>query len=304
MKKLIYFLIIALSYLAGNAQIAWPPKSFPTKVPFILPAEIQYYWGIKSIICTGRSNGGYKFKVTGIGNHDHSASQIDMLYMKPAKAGGFPEASIAGTYFFPAAEKGKSFYFDFVAAWPGRTPSKFSLFFKSDWISLPDNPEWEETSPASSKSPKSDKDYGNTGNLANIAPPDLIVDKSNELDKSTASPDYKPRQKEDEIFTQPEVMPEFPGGSAEMYKWVSAHLRYPEAAVQNNIQGRVIVKFVVTKTGEIDNVQIVRGVDKDLDREAIRLVKSMPAFKPGMINGEPVNTYFNFPFTFKLQSSK
>lgn len=304
MNKLISIIIIVLSVFSATAQIAWPPKSFPAKVPFILSAEIQYYWGIKSIICTGRSNGGYKFKVTGIGNHDHSASQIDLLYMKSAKAGGFPEASIAGTYFFPAVEKGKSFYFDFVAAWPGRTPRKFSLFFKSDWIRLPENPEWESEAPATSNPGKADKDYGNTGNLANIDKPDLIVNKDNELDKSTASPDYKPKSNDDEVSAKPDVMPEFPGGTAEMYKWIGMHLRYPEAAIQDGIQGRVIVKFLVSKTGKITDVSIVRGVDKNLDIEAIRLVKSMPDFIPGKKDGKPVNTYFNFPLTFKLQSIK
>ncbi|MDE5876582.1 MAG: TonB family protein [Muribaculaceae bacterium] len=110
------------------------------------------------------------------------------------------------------------------------------------------------------------------------------------------------KPKEEEIFVAVEQMAEFPGGQAELMKWLSNNIRYPEAAAQNDIQGRVVVKFVVEKDGSIGNAEIVRGVDKDLDREALRVVKKMPKWQPGKNNGVTVRSYFTLPVTFKLQN--
>ncbi len=113
-------------------------------------------------------------------------------------------------------------------------------------------------------------------------------------------PEVKP--KEEEIFVAVEQMAEFPGGQAALMKWLSQNIRYPEAAQQNDIQGRVTVKFVVEKDGSIGQVTIAKGVDKDLDREALRVVKKMPKWQPGKNNGVAVRSYFNLPVTFKLQN--
>lgn len=86
--------------------------------------------------------------------------------------------------------------------------------------------------------------------------------------------------------------------------WLGSNLRYPEAAAANDIQGRVIVKFVIERDGSIGNVTIIKGVDKDLDMEAIRLVKTMPRWQPGKNNGVAVPSYFTVPVTFKLSSEK
>lgn len=109
-------------------------------------------------------------------------------------------------------------------------------------------------------------------------------------------------KKEEEIFVAVEQSAEFPGGQAALMKWLSQNIRYPEAAQQNDIQGRVIVKFVVEKDGSIGQASIVKGVDKDLDREALRVVKKMPKWQPGKNNGVAVRSYFNLPVTFKLQN--
>ncbi len=113
-------------------------------------------------------------------------------------------------------------------------------------------------------------------------------------------PEVKP--KEEEIFVAVEQMAEFPGGQAALMKWLSQNIRYPEAAQQNDIQGRVVVKFVVEKDGSIGQATIAKGVDKDLDREALRVVKKMPKWQPGKNNGVAVRSYFNLPVTFKLQN--
>ncbi|MDE5886205.1 MAG: energy transducer TonB [Muribaculaceae bacterium] len=112
-------------------------------------------------------------------------------------------------------------------------------------------------------------------------------------------PEVKP--KEEEIFVAVEQPAEFPGGQAAMYKWLSNNMRYPEAAQQNDIQGTVHVKFVVEKDGSIGTVTLLKGVDKDLDREALRVVKKMPKWQPGKNNGVAVRSYFTLPVKFRLQ---
>lgn len=105
----------------------------------------------------------------------------------------------------------------------------------------------------------------------------------------------------EQVFTAVEQMPAFPGGDTELMKYLSSHINYPPMAMENNIQGRVIVQFVVTKTGKVGEVRVVRGVDRDLDNEAVRVVKSLPDFIPGKMNGQAVNVWYTLPVTFKLQ---
>ena len=105
----------------------------------------------------------------------------------------------------------------------------------------------------------------------------------------------------EKLFTAVEQMPQFPGGEKELYKYVGDHLRYPTMAAENGIQGRVTVQFVVQKDGSIGEVKVIRGKDPDLDKEAVRVVKSLPKFIPGKMNGQAVNVWFTLPITFKLQ---
>ena len=106
-----------------------------------------------------------------------------------------------------------------------------------------------------------------------------------------------------EIFKSVEQMPQFPGGEGALLKYLSSHINYPPMAAENNIQGRVVVAFVVDKTGKVGEVNVVRSVDKDLDREAVRVCKSLPKFVPGRQNGQPVSVWFTLPVTFKLQGT-
>lgn len=112
----------------------------------------------------------------------------------------------------------------------------------------------------------------------------------------------KPVVEENHVFESVEQMPAFPGGDAALYKYISEHLRYPSVAQENNIQGRVVVQFVVTKTGSVGEVKVVRSKDPDLDKEAVRVVKTLPKFIPGKMNGQAVNVWFTLPITFKLQN--
>ncbi len=109
------------------------------------------------------------------------------------------------------------------------------------------------------------------------------------------------KPKEEEIFVAVEQQAEFPGGMPALMKWLSNNIRYPEAAQQNDVQGRVIVKFVVEKDGSVSQAQIVKGVDKDLDKEALRVVNKMPKWQAGKNNGVAVRSYFTLPVNFRLQ---
>lgn len=102
------------------------------------------------------------------------------------------------------------------------------------------------------------------------------------------------------VFHAVEQMPQFPGGDAALYEFIGKNLRYPPMAAENNIQGRVVVQFVVTKTGSIGEVKVLRGKDPDLDKEAKRVVKSLPKFIPGKMNGQAVNVWYTLPINFKL----
>ncbi len=106
---------------------------------------------------------------------------------------------------------------------------------------------------------------------------------------------------ENKVFTAVEQMPQFPGGEAELMKYIHKNLKYPPVAMENNIQGRVVVQFVVTKTGKIGEVKVARGRDPDLDKEAVRVVKSLPDFIPGKMNGQAVSVWYTLPINFKLQ---
>ncbi|MDI3504924.1 MAG: periplasmic protein TonB [Bacteroidota bacterium] len=120
----------------------------------------------------------------------------------------------------------------------------------------------------------------------------------------TYTPPPPPKQveeEEEEIFVVVENQPEFPGGQAAMMKFLSENIKYPVIAQENGIQGRVICNFVVERDGSITDVQVVRGVDPSLDKEAVRVIQSMPKWKPGMQRGKPVRVRFTLPVVFRLQ---
>ena len=113
----------------------------------------------------------------------------------------------------------------------------------------------------------------------------------------------KPKEVKEEVFRSVEQMPQFPGGEAALMKYLQSHIQYPAMAAENNVQGRVVVQFVVDKTGKVGEVKVVRSVDKDLDKEAVRVCKSLPKFTPGRQNGQAVSVWYTLPVTFKLQGT-
>ncbi|MBM78558.1 MAG: energy transducer TonB [Crocinitomicaceae bacterium] len=104
----------------------------------------------------------------------------------------------------------------------------------------------------------------------------------------------------EEIFDVVEEMPEFPGGAAKLYEYLGKNIKYPEMAKENGIQGKVFVKFTVMSDGKIKNVEVVRGVHKTLDNEALKVVKEMPKWTPGKQRGKAVNCNFTIPIKFKI----
>ena len=106
------------------------------------------------------------------------------------------------------------------------------------------------------------------------------------------------------VYQVVEQMPQFPGGPAAMMKFIADSLRYPSVVCTGGVEGRIVVRFVVDCKGNIVNPLVVRSVDPLLDREAIRLVKSMPKWIPGRQNGKPVCVIYNVPIRFKLYEEK
>ncbi|MDD4921984.1 MAG: TonB family protein [Bacteroidales bacterium] len=97
-----------------------------------------------------------------------------------------------------------------------------------------------------------------------------------------------------------EQIPQFPGGDIKLFAFIRENLRYPNSAVENKIEGRVTIRFVVSETGEITNVEVLRSLDPACDNEAMRVIKLMPKWTPGKENGEDVPVYFTLPILFKL----
>jgi len=105
---------------------------------------------------------------------------------------------------------------------------------------------------------------------------------------------------DDEFFMVVENMPQFPGGDLGLMKYIQKHVKYPAIAKEYNITGKVYISFIVDKSGKVTNVKIVRGVDKNLDAEAMRVVKSLPKYKPGKQRGKAVRVMFTIPINFQL----
>ncbi len=109
------------------------------------------------------------------------------------------------------------------------------------------------------------------------------------------------KRSEDEIFKSVEQMPQFPGGDAALMEYIESNIQYPPMYAEINVQGKVIVQFVVDKTGKVGEVKVVRSVDKELDKEAVRLCKSLPDFIPGRQNGQVVSVWYTLPVIFKMK---
>ena len=131
-----------------------------------------------------------------------------------------------------------------------------------------------------------------------------ISTEDNKEEVVIAAPVEAPEEEEEEevVFVVVESMPEFPGGQQALFKYLGDNVKYPVIAQENGIQGRVICQFVVNKDGSIVDIEVVRsGGDPSLDKEAVRVIKSMPKWKPGKQRGKAVRVKYTVPVNFKLQ---
>ena len=150
--------------------------------------------------------------------------------------------------------------------------------------------------------------------VLNIVENDEIIEDELEImdteaDDKTAidiQPIFEAEEEEDDedlnkIFLFADEKPEFPGGDRALYRYISDHVNYPVVAQENGIEGKVYVKFVVNETGKVSDSQILRGVDISLDKEALRVINTLPKFRPGKQNGRPVKVYYNAVINYQLQ---
>jgi protein TonB len=113
----------------------------------------------------------------------------------------------------------------------------------------------------------------------------------------------EPEQIVEEVYEQYNIQekPAFPGGEGELMTYIISNIKYPVVAQENGIEGTVYIRFVVTKTGNVGETQVMKSADPLLDEEAVRVVRSLPKWTPGKINGNPVNVWFIVPIKFKLE---
>ena len=145
--------------------------------------------------------------------------------------------------------------------------------------------------------------------VINIVDDDVEIDDELDIEDVEADQDTQveivamaeeEEEEEEQIFVIVENMPEFPGGDLALRKYIAENVKYPEIAKENGLSGKVFVQFVINQRGEVENVKIARGIDPALDKEAIRVVQSLPKFKPGSQRGKPVKVNYTVPINFQL----
>lgn len=148
---------------------------------------------------------------------------------------------------------------------------------------------------------------GTTHVNAQSQPADVTVSQASATDQAPPPPPPPPAppkaepQDKPHVFTVVEEMPKFKGGDKARIQFLVENLRYPEQARKDSIQGTVYVQFIIEENGSVTNAHILRGVNEDLDAEALRVVEMMPAWIPGKQDGKPVKVQFNLPLVFRLK---
>ena len=134
-----------------------------------------------------------------------------------------------------------------------------------------------------------------------FVPPIFEVDPDDIIETTCDGMNMPIEIEEPEIVYFAKIMPEFPGGIVGLKLFISKKIKYPIKAIEGDIQGKVYVRFVVNSKGETEQVSIIRGIDPILDKEALRVVKSFPKWKPGEQNGKAVNVWYTVPIVFRLE---
>ena len=176
------------------------------------------------------------------------------------------------------------------------------VVFEEEIIPITETP--EQAAPPPPEAPKVAELLEIVDDKADIEETTTII---NEDNQARVEVKYVPVQvveeepEEQTIFEVVENMPDFPGGQAALMQYLAKNIKYPTIAQENGTQGRVIVQFVVNKDGSIVDAKVVRSVDPYLDKEALRVINTMPKWKPGMQRGKPVRVKFTVPVMFRLQ---
>lgn len=289
MKKLSILLCIITLGVFSMARIATaqtrfsiPPKSYPRQVAFKCDAGVDRYWHVTSVTCTGRANGGYKFLIKGTAQKTSRSLLIDLFYLMPGN-----RIMSAGAYYFPSIESGKPFSFEIVSAFSGHAPSVFNGFLISSEVLQKSLLREQEEKEARSS---------DTSARRFSMPTTKKTEPKQESDKPNTNPNKVYLSTDDAI----EQLPEYPGGMQLFMSQISKKIRYPWICKEQKIQGSVLVGFVVEKDGSLSNVTALKKVHANLNTEAIRVVKSSPKWKPGLVEGQPVRVQMAVYVNFRL----
>lgn len=279
---MITFGVIFLGHTA-TAQITFaiPPKVYPAKVPFRCDAGVDRYWHVTSITCTGRANGGYKFRIKGMAQKTSRSLMIDLFYLIPGN-----RIKTAGTYYFPQIEEGKPFSFEIVSAFSGYAPSRFNGFLISSEVLQ--------------KSLLREQEVRAVADNRSESGTDESVVKGEEVTPEPEKPKVNPNKVYLSTDKAVERQPEFPGGLGAFMGHIARNVRYPWICKELKVQGKVMVGFVVEKDGSVSNVTVLKKVHANLDTEAVRVVKSSPRWTPGVVEGQPARVQMAVTVTFKL----
>lgn len=232
-----------------------------------------------SVTCTGRANGGYKFQIKGVAQKTSRSLPIDLFYLMPGN-----RIKTAGTYYFPRIEEGKTFSFEVVSAFSGYAPSKFNGFLiSSEVLQRTLQQELEEQKETDKDTPE-----------RRFGMPTTPKEDRREPAQSKVSPNkvYKGSEVDKE--------PEYPGGNQALLADIARSIRYPMICKQQKIQGDVLVSFIVEKDGSVSDVTAVKKVHANLNTEAVRVVKSLKEWTPGIKDGQPVRVQSAVYVTFSL----
>ncbi len=136
--------------------------------------------------------------------------------------------------------------------------------------------------------------------VTNFSADSEMIVAENASKSTSASVSAASSKEEEKVYTVVDKAAEYPGGMNALMTFLASNIRYPENAQKNNVQGRVVVRFVVGKDGKISDAKVMKGVDPELDAEAVKVIMNMPKWEPGEAGGKPVASYFNLPVSFKL----
>lgn len=177
------------------------------------------------------------------------------------------------------------------------------VVFEEEMIPITEQQEQKQAPPPPPEAPKVEEVLEIVENDAKVE--ESTIQASDDMETAVevkyVPVDVEEEPEEQEIFQVVEEMPEFPGGMGECLKFLGKNIKYPTISQENGVQGRVIVQFVVNKDGSIVDPVVVRSVDPYLDKEALRVIKQMPKWKPGKQRGKAVRVKYTVPVTFKLQ---